>query len=308
MRGDIRADRLTTLPTPHQLRSALTAGRVVIRHLGRPVAELERAFVRTPTDGVYSANDLSAGEGLLEEARLCHSTDGRVEFAEALAPLLGLDETAASEVLLDRLLEARHPLWVSAVAGTGVLAPELMPDHAERELSEIITDPARREAFLLALGRRFTDEDRRRVGGLAETYVTLACQEELREAGRPDLCPQVSRVSLLSDQLGYDVTAPHDTGNPRRLEVKGTRSQSATVTIHLSRNEADTGLRDPDWYLVLCRVSTDDDVELVGWSPAEHLKSHLPTDPETGGAWQSTEIQIDTAELTAGLPPWRRAP
>lgn len=297
-----------SFPTPHQLRAALRAGDVVLRHAGQPYEALTPAFIRTPSEAVFSLFDLQVGTRLLEEAAFVTLLLGIITPDPSLRALLQMSLEEGCEFLADRVLGARHPLWVSAATSGSGIAPEFIPDDALRGLEELFPNLDRRESFLISLGRRFTADDRKRVGDLAEGCVVEASQQELAAAGREDLAAQVTRVSVLSDQLGYDVTAPCMSGPSRRMEVKGTRSCGSTVVIYLSRGEARTALRDPNWFLVLCRVARDESVELVGWTTAEKLADRLPTDPETGGAWQSTEIYLDTAGLVGGLPPWRRSP
>ena len=112
-------------------------------------------------------------------------------------------------------------------------------------------------------------------------------------------------VSLETDQAGYDVSAPRLAGSPRLLEVKATGNTVAdNVEVYLSRNEARTGLRLPDWFLVVCSV---DDVErrtgeVLGWIDAAELEDRFPRDVEFG-RWESAAIEIRTAELVPGLPP-----
>jgi len=303
-----QGDDPIAFPTRHQLWAALRAGEVVLAHAGQPYEALNSAFTRTPTEAVFSPLDLQVGAQLLEEAAFVVLALGIVSPDPSLRLLLKMPPEEACELLADRLLVARHPLWVSAATSDGGIVPDLIPNDAARGLEELFPDPAKREAFLITLGRRFTADDRKQVGDLAEEFVVAAARRELVESGRDDLAAKVCRVSLLSDQLGYDVTAPCERAEPRRMEVKGTRAQESTVAIYLSRTEAQTALRDPDWYLVLCRVARDNTVSLVSWTTAARLRDRLPRDPETGGAWQSTAIYLEPAELTRGLPPWRRSP
>jgi Protein NO VEIN, C-terminal len=308
MPRDADGESLNGFPTAHQLSAALRAGDVTLRHAGRPTGELRPAFLRTPTEAVFSSHDLELGADLLNEAGLVDYSNEVVSPSAMLGALLGMEADEACELLLDRLLEARRPLWITAAVTESGVSLNLVPEEAAERLGEMFPDSNRREAFLLALGQRFSADERKRVGELAEEHVVAIAKSELSSAGRDDLADQVKRVSLLSDQLGYDVRAPRDGGSPRRLEVKGTRSLGSTVAIFLSRNEARIALEDPDWYLVLCRVGRDETVRLEGWATGESLRDRLPTDPERGGAWQSTEIYVDIAELTGGLPAWRGTP
>lgn len=306
MHRDVAAHPATApFPTPHRLRAALRAGDVALRHADGSVAAMDAAWPRTPTDAVFWPDDLRAGADLLAEAGLLAVSNGSVVPNPSLRSLLAMNASDACELLAGRLLEARRPLWVTAAVGERGVSPELVPDDVFRALAQLIPDPSRREAFLLAMGRRFTNDDRQRVGDVAEEAVVGACRDELAAAGRGDLAEKVARVSMVSDQLGYDVTAPRSGGGARHMEVKGTRAQGTTICIFLSRNEAATAKRDPDWSLVVCRVDDSDVARLVGWTTAQTIADRLPADPDQGGAWQSAEVYLDAAELTGGLPPWR---
>jgi len=85
---------------------------------------------------------------------------------------------------------------------------------------------------------------RREVGEIGEDIVTGAARSELLDLGHADLARAVRRVSLISDQLGYDVVAPRVGGPNRLLEVKATTGpHDDPIRIHLSRNEAAVGAR-----------------------------------------------------------------
>src|SRR5688500_16852398 len=100
----------------------------------------------------------------------------------------------------------------------------MIQDAATATLEQASPGPSEYSQNLLAMGRRFSDADAKRTGDLAEAHVTEACRAQLIEAGRDDLAARVRRVSLTSDQLGYDITAPRLDDSTRRIEVKGTRA------------------------------------------------------------------------------------
>jgi hypothetical protein len=254
---------------------------------------------------VFSSDDLAESADLLAQAGLLVTSNGSVVPDPLLRSLLAMNTSDACVLLARRLLEARRPIWLSAAVGERGVSPQLIPDDVLHALTQLIPDPSNRESFLLAMGRRFTEEDRVRVGNIAEEAVVGACRDELESAGRGDLAEEVIRVSLVSDQLGYDVTAPRQLGSARHLEVKGTRARGTTISVFLSRNEAATAMRDRDWSLVVCMVGDNDDAAVVGWTTAQTIADRLPSDPAQGGAWQSAEVYLDTAELAGGLPPWR---
>jgi hypothetical protein len=115
----------------------------------------------------------------------------------------------------------------------------------------------------------------------------------------------VRRVSLTSDQLGYDVTAPRIGGSARLLEIKTTTAAlvGSTVAIHLSRGEARTGLRLPDGSLVVCAVENVDQCEarIIGWCEYDTIAGALPHDTPAG-RWEHARLELEVARLLPGLP------
>jgi len=193
-------------------------------------------------------------------------------------------------------------LWLVAAAGEDQCADELVPD-ADRRILEEVLDPDSREQLLLALGRRFSDQELHHTGALAEEHLVAVCRSELEALKMTDLAQGVQRVSLVSDQLGYDVTAPRLDGSVRRLECKGTRGSGALIAFHLSRNEAERGLRDPDWSLVVCRVFEDQSAAVAGYLLGADVGPLLPRDPVPQARWESVRIAMHQASLRPGIPP-----
>lgn len=227
---------------------------------------------------------------------------------DMLMPSPGLRDIALTsdadgcEALLVAFLIASRPLWLLAATAEGILVDELIPDDAQFALREGMGAETR-DALLLELGRRFSDEARSVTGDLAEKYIVESCRAELRDAGAPALAESVRRVSEISDQLGYDITAPRLNGSTRRIEAKGTRGGGSAIVVFLSRNEAERGLSDTDWSLVACRVAADDSVELVGRLVGADLRGYLPSDPCPETRWQSIRLELPAGTFAPGLPP-----
>lgn len=244
----------------------------------------------------------SAEQGLLTVGLLRADAD-RLVPDERLQRVCAGSGEAPLEVLLSLILEAEPPLWLfAAAADPGRLATELVPYDVENGLKSVIADPARRQAFLLARARTIDTEERRKLGVTGEEAIVRACRAELEAAGAEEAACAVRRVSLVSDELGYDVVAPRLDGSERRLEVKATRSSGREVTIFLSRNEYEVGLADPDWYLVLARIRLDGRSDVAGHTSASALTPLLPTDTSREGRWQVTQLRLDIHDLRAGLP------
>ena len=84
------------------------------------------------------------------------------------------------------------------------------------------------------------------IGAAGEEIVLQECRAALSALGRADLAVRARRVSLISDQLGYDIVAPSVAGGGWRIEVKTTRTSAVLAKIILTRNEARVGLKDEE--------------------------------------------------------------
>lgn len=261
---------------------------------GSPVVDAHESYWRHATGGLFPPADLECGERLLVDCGLVVERDGVLHRSPQLLELLGgtVDDAIAAMTL--RVLAL-------AVTGRG----ETLPGRDDTSLADLLPDPTRREELLIALRSRWEDAHRQEIGAIGEEVVVATARGELETLGHPDLARRVRRVSLDSDQLGYDVSAPRVAGPPRLLEVKATTIEEPDAfTVHLSRNEAEVGLRYPDhWTLVTCRVSNIANRQgvIVGWCTASALESSLPADT-ADAKWESAEVRIRLDLLEPDLP------
>lgn len=279
------------LPSLHVARAALHVAVIVDKGGSRP-ADARESYWHHATGGTFAPADLVRGERLLLDVGLLLERDGELTPTPQLAQLLEGPAADALAALVHRVLGLSRATEVEA------------PDVAAW-LAKLVPDVARREQLLLALGRRFDDTRQRLIGEIGEELVVNAARNELRDMGRPDLANEVRRISLLSDQLGYDVSAPRVSGAPRLLEVKATAADTGrrSLAVHLSRSEADTGATIPDWALVCCCVENVDQRlgHIVGWCTAHALADLLPVD-RLGGRWEQAYIEMPLERLSPGLP------
>jgi hypothetical protein len=267
----------------------------VIDKGGSRVVDADESYWRRATGGLYAPPDLRLGQRLLIDVGLVEERDGMLYPTPQLQQLVErADDDSAAALALWAAEKAVDPALTS-------------PSEAalSATLEELVDDPGRREQMLIALGQRFEDAHQRLVGEIGEELVLTAARAELQGLGYPALAARVRRLSLETDQAGYDITAPRIIGSSRLLEVKATTATAgAEISIHLSRNEFKTGLRYSDWSLVICRVT---DVptragEIIGWSTAAALGGLTPTDSEHG-QWESALLTLDISSLLPGLPP-----
>jgi hypothetical protein len=244
----------------------------------------------------------SALDGLLS-CGLVIEKDNRLVPVPRLAALCEQGPADTDEALLAEVLDAERPPWLrlSALAD-GSLATELIPDETFGAIGSVFDSPERREAFLLARARKVEADRLAEIGRVGEEEVLRVAQEELVAAGRPDLAARCRHVSLISDELGYDVTAPTLGGRTRRLEVKAVGSTGDSAAIIMSRNEYETGAVDPDWALVIVRVRGEERL-VLGWLRADRLVRLVPVDRCSLGNWQAARVTLAIGDLLPGLPP-----
>lgn len=266
----------------------------VLDPLGSNVADVHESYWRHATGGTLPPTDLRSGERLLIT---CGLVEERGELLHPTPELLELLSGTTDDAIA-------HITYCTLVAGT--TAGKIHPARSDSHLVELIPDPARREELLLLLKRRFDDIRWREVGAIGEELVVASAREELNELGRPDLACEVRHVSLQSDQLGYDISAPRVNGPPRLLEVKATTPPASDnqVVVYLTRNEIEVGLRYPEqWALVVCHVTSVEDRrgDIRGWSRAAALATMLPTDSQSA-RWETAAVRASLELLEPGLP------
>lgn len=282
------------IPPAHLVRAALRSGSLIDAY-GSEVPAAQTAYLLYPSDALYPPDDLRLGERLLLDCGLLLEDDDLLYPTDQLRGLLEVEEAEATSVVFERAVLAALDLGLLGVVGA-------LPQDANAVAENLIADPDRRDAILLALARKHDESVRVVLGREGEEYVAQVARDELTALGREDLADGVRCLSEVSDQLGYDVVAPRLVGK-RRLEVKASsRDSDGVFHFYISRSEIDVGLRDEDWALVACQVRDEVRISLVGWCRARSLEPYLPIDGE-GARWMSAELEIPTTLFQPGLPP-----
>ncbi len=256
----------------------------VLSDSGVSLEDAEYTYQSASHAGVFAISDLKRAEWNLRSLGLAVDCGDYIQISNDMLSLL------------DGTLEDAH---IALLARQIRPSAELIIDELPAELSL-----DQRESLLLALNRRFEETCQREIGAAAERLVESAARTELEALGEFELSRQVRRVSLLSDQLGYDIVAPSMSGRSRRFEVKGTAIPiRETFHFYISRNEAEYGKRDPLWFMVACYISDVESHqgEIIGWCSIEGIAEFLPTDA-TGGKWASAEITLPRTALRSWIP------
>jgi len=286
-------DPALLLPSPHVVRAALRVGSI-LGERSATVRVARESYWHHATGGTFSPADLRLGEQLLIDCGVVTVQGGTLVPTDELAQLL-------EGTVDDAIAYICKAAFTLPVVGLHI-APGAM-DGLSAVLEPMVGDEDRRRELLLEFGRIFDDAQQKLIGSIGEECVVEHDRRELRDLGHDDLARSVRRVSLFSDQLGYDVLAPRIAGRPRLLEVKTVvRRPQAEFKFFVSRNEITTGLRTSDWAIVACAVLDEEtrSAEVIGWSPAEGLRDHLPTDAEHG-RWTEAQLLLPLDQLFEGL-------
>lgn len=290
---------LPGIPSYHQLLAALEVLRVLPRDEA-PIDPVRRGYHLLASDGVFGVSDYRVGEEILVAAgHARRTTDMISRDDEGHTPTVGLE---ACRLLLAQFLVRVRPAWIAAATRGHVVRPELIPTDAASALSTTIQDPGEREAFLLSMGQKYDDIALPDIGHEGELAVMSAWASELATRGRSDLREGILHVSLTSDALGYDVVAPDLHGEDMRLEVKTVGLTKRHLTVYLSRNEFETGVRDRRWRLVVCKRMGDGTIEVQGWLSASDIAAYVPLDRSELGAWATVRIDLVADQIRPGLP------
>ncbi len=290
------------IPTAYQLHAAVLAARVLDAD-GSTKDALLQSYANVATGGLYRSDDLRLGATLLERAGLVLCGDvGRYFPSSELLALRNLPDDVVADLLLQEVLTVEPPLWLFAAVVDEEVRWENVPDAELVVLGQTVPDPDRREAMLLAIGRKFDQERLTVIGDAGEDFVVAACRGYFLEKDRADLAAAVERVSTRSDTLGYDLSASDSMGRRHRIEVKTTSARVGRLQFYISRNEATVALRDPAWSLVVVRRGFDDSLAIVGWCRGAAIASYLPSDAPIGGRWSAARLDAPDGSLEPGLP------
>lgn len=225
---------------------------------------LRASFGLVTTGGLVRIPHLErAYEGLVDCGLLTVYGQSLEADAKLLA-LRNLETSQAVELLAALVLGAAPPLWLRGLAEGPDLATEVIPEAEWNALQTIFPDPERREQMLLALARRFDDSEDLLLGEAGELAVVEFCRERLTALGRADLCAGVTRVSQVSDQLGYDVVCPTLSGSKWRLEVKTTRRPRSPLAVNIVAMRPRSGWQmgaGPCWPVELMRMESSESLD-----------------------------------------------
>jgi hypothetical protein len=211
-------------------------------------------------------------------------SSGRLTTKALMAPSVQL-------AVLEAALEHSAALWM-ANADQLVRAADELPEDALAAglalgLSELDTF-----ATVQRVWGRVDTAERERVGFAGEVAVF-----DLLSAA---IDGDIRHVAAYADGYGYDI-AVDTVSQSAHLEVKATTSR-VQLRIFLSRNEYETMLRDPAWFLIAIRLDADLRPMAVASVSRQWIAETAPSDRLAAGRWESCRLFVPPDALTPGIP------
>jgi hypothetical protein len=291
---------LTRMPTRFELSVAFHVARL-IGPTGLEDNQLISSFERLGSGGLVRVDHLKEGTKLLAAGGLLLRSDNLWQAEASLATVSALQIDEGIIALAGLILGDAPPLWLAGATGGATLNSDLIPDEDWKACCDTISDPERREALLLSIGRRFEEEAMRGLDDLGVAAVVEACREGLRVRGRPELAAGVLPVAR-AERLGYDLICPSMMGGTWRLKVKTARRALPRLMLNVGREEILLGSTSKDWALVACVADPNNAVRISGWCNGERVQGHLPDDLAGRGEWATARLFLDEQDLSPGLP------
>jgi hypothetical protein len=290
-------ESLGVFPTRHILDAAIEVAAILG---GSPKAEaqMRESFRLNSSGGLFGVSDLQSGQRLLVQLGLVRYDGDRFYPLYPLGQLVRDGQLKElGFLILESSLATTAPAWLF---GSPKELDILCPDNIKRVIDGVLS-PEERESLLLAAAQRVNPLRNVEIGSKAEEFVLEQIQTQLDTCGCQELISKVSRVSLVSDYLGYDLVAPSSDGRTLRIEVKGSAG-GLWSGFHLSRGQAQAAQRDPNWFLVFCDLSRPL-TTLIGHLQWAEIAAHVPVDaPDSCGTWQHVHLRFSRSIYREGLP------
>ena len=243
----------------------------VIDSNGSLVDNVNNSYKRLSTNGIFTSNELVIGGRLLIDVGLVVEENNFLHLSSLAKSLRDGEEKHLKAVIFasaQRLIENESKF----------LAKNL--DSVFSPTSNIPKSQTINHAVL------------EKIGAVGEEIVLQNIRSIFLNKNRSDLARLVKRVSLISDEFGYDIEVVTPGGTNLKIEVKSSvEMPKDKVEFFITRHESVVSCTAQNWYLIFCFVS---DVErsvgeVIGWIDNSTLIKAWPVDSAFSG-WKLAEI------------------
>jgi hypothetical protein len=193
--------------------------------------------------------------------------------------------------LLRRTIENESPAWLPDADSLVPDASEL-PGDALALVSALGVGQDAAFHLIRKIHGKVDYAERTRIGSAGELEVVRMLEARWKGS--------TTHLSKIDDGFGYDVLFRHG-AHEWHLEIKSTTRQGR-LTVHLSRNEHEVGLRDPYWRLIVVGLGNQLNLRALATARHEEVLRRAPTDGGPHSKWQSVSHELGASDLQRGLP------
>ena len=243
----------------------------VIDSNGSLVDNVNNSYKRLSTNGIFTSNELVIGGRLLIDVGLVVEENNFLHLSSLAKSLRDGEEKHLKAVIFasaQRLIENESKFLAknsdSVFLPTSNIPKSQTINHAVLE----------------------------KIGAVGEEIVLQNIRSIFLNKNRSDLARLVKRVSLISDEFGYDIEVVTPGGTSLKIEVKSSvEMPKDKVEFFITRHESVVSCNSQNWYLIFCFVS---DVErsageVIGWVDNSTLVKAWPVD-SAFSSWKLAEI------------------
>lgn len=146
--------------------------------------------------------------------------------------------------------------------------------------------------FKEKIGKKFNDENKKKIGLKGEMYVI----DKLKENFSKNIHNEIKHISLIDDTAGYDIETPSimKAGYKSYLEVKTSSIPGDDFVFYISRNEFEISQKKiKNWFIILIKI-VNNKAEFFGKLNTDFIKSYIPKEPVNDIVkWESLKLTIN---------------
>jgi len=246
----------------------------VIDLKGSLVDNVNHSYTKLSTNGVFTSSELALGGRLLIDVGLVVEENNFLYLSNVAKSLRIGEENHLKKVILNsakRLLENESKFSVK---------------DADSVFSPINNIPK-----LQTLNHAVLEK----IGAAGEEFVLQTIRSIFLNVNRPDLVRLARRVSLISDEFGYDIEVTTPSGIGLNIEVKSSvEMPKDRVEFFMTRHESMVSRNLQNWYLVSCYLADIERPagEIIGWIDSSILVDVWPFDSAVS-YWKLSQIFQD---------------
>ena len=243
----------------------------VIDLKGSLVDSVNHSYTKLSTNGVFTSGELALGGRLLIDVGLVVEENNFLYLSNVAKSLRDGEEDHLKKVIL-------------------ISAKRLSENESKFSVKDAdsVFSPINNIPKLQTLNHAVLEK----IGAAGEEFVLQTIRSIFLNINRPDLARLARRVSLISDEFGYDIEVTTPSGIGLNIEVKSSvEMPKDRVEFFMTRHESIVSRNLQNWYLVSCYLA---DVErpageIIGWIDSSILVEAWPIDSAVS-YWKLSKI------------------